>query len=145
MDDAIPSFGVHLNFATYRERPGAYAVIFGSESRFAFVQGRAQRLFLPGGGIGSGERPEEALMREIMEEVGWTVRILGSIGLATQFLFAEGEGYFAIRASYFRAVLTEHRTTHSEHEIVWLPAAVAVPRLARESDGWAISKVCNFP
>jgi hypothetical protein len=38
-------------------------------------------------------------MREIIEEIGWSVRILDTIGRATQFLFAEGEGHFAIRVS----------------------------------------------
>jgi hypothetical protein len=84
-------------------------------------------------------------MREIMEEIGRSIRILDPIGRATQFLFAEGEGYFAIRATYFRAALIEQRTTQCKHEIVWLPAASAAPCLARESDRWAISQVCNSP
>ena len=67
--------------------------------QIAFVRGRAGRLFLPGGGMGPGERPEDALMREILEAVGWSVRILSTIGRATQFVFAAGEGYFAIRAT----------------------------------------------
>ena len=145
MGETIPEFGVRVSGATYRHRPGTYAVILGSESRFAFVRGKAGLLFLPGGGVGPGERPEEALLREIMEEIGWSARILRTIGRATQFVFAEGEGYFAIRATYFRAALIGRQTAQSEYEIVWLSTAAAAPRLARESDRWAVSQVCNYP
>ena len=140
MDDTIPEFGVRVSGVTYRDRPGAYAVILGRESRFAFVRGKAGRLFLPGGGIGPGEGAEDALMREVIEEIGWSVRILDTIGRATQLVFAEGEGHFAIRATYFRAAVIERRSAQCQHEIVWLSPATAAPYLARESDAWAISR-----
>jgi 8-oxo-dGTP pyrophosphatase MutT (NUDIX family) len=87
-----------------------------------------------------GEPPEDALLREIIEEIGWRAHILERIGRAAQFL--AGEGCFAIRAIYFRARLIEPVTTGCEHEIVWLPAADAVGLLARESDAWALSRAC---
>jgi 8-oxo-dGTP diphosphatase len=145
MTRSIPEFGVRVPDAAYVDRPGAYAIILGRDGRLAFVRGKAGRLFLPGGGVGPGEQPEDALLREILEEVGWTARILGAIGRATQLVFAEGEGYFAIRATYFRTALIKRRTTtRCEHEIVWLTAAAAANSLARESDAWAISRVCNW-
>ena len=55
----------------------------------------------PGGGIGLGERPEEALMREIIGEVGLSVCIQESVGQATRSVFSGGEGYFAICANLF--------------------------------------------
>jgi ADP-ribose pyrophosphatase YjhB (NUDIX family) len=103
------------------------------------VCGEARRLFLPGGGVRPGERPEDALLREIIEE---TV-ILDRVGRATQFLAVAGEGCFAIRATYFRARLIERLATDCEHAIVWLPAAAATASLARESDIWAISRGCD--
>jgi 8-oxo-dGTP pyrophosphatase MutT (NUDIX family) len=99
-DDTIPEFGVRVSGVTYRDRPGAYAIILGRESRFAFVRGRAGRLFLPGGGIGPGERAEDALMREVVEEIGWSVRILGTIGRATQCI-CRGGGSFRYSGDLF--------------------------------------------
>jgi 8-oxo-dGTP diphosphatase len=139
MKHSIPEFGVRVPDVTYVDRPGAYAIILAGDDKLAFVRGKAGRLFLPGGGLAPGEYPRNALMREIIEEIGWNVRILGTIGRATQFLFAEGEGYFAIRATYFRTELIEQCTTGCEHEIVWLSTAAATS-LARESDAWAISQ-----
>jgi 8-oxo-dGTP diphosphatase len=142
MKHSDPQFGVRLQNAAYLDRPGAYAVIRASDSKLAFVRGKAGRLFLPGGSLRPGEPREDALLREIMEE-GWSACILDMVGRATQFVFAEGEGYFAIRAAYFRAALIERRTTICEHEIVWLSAGATASSLARESDAWAISLVCN--
>src|SRR6516225_5681842 len=107
MSDRDPEFGVRRPDMVYRERPGAYAVIRGADDRLAFVSGKGGRLFLPGGGVRPGEPPEDALRREIVEEIGWHAHILDRIGRATQFLAAAGEGCFAVRASYFRARLIE--------------------------------------
>jgi len=127
----------------YRERPGAYAVIRGADDRLPFVSGQGGRLFLPGGGMQPGEPPEDALLREILEATGWRARVLDIVGRATQFLVADGEGCFAVRATYFRAQLIERLTTCCEHEIVWLAATTAMPLLARESDAWVISRTCD--
>jgi len=145
MSDLEPEFGVRLPDVVYpdvvySERPGAYAIIRASGDRLAFVPGKCGRLFLPGGGVQRGERPEEALLREIIEEIGWRACILDGVGRATQFLAVEGEGWFAIRATYFRARLIECLSTEREHEIAWLPTATATALLVRESDAWAISR-----
>ena len=116
MSDPDPEFGVRRPDVVYRERPRAYAVIRGADDRLAFVSGQGGRLFLPGGGMQPGEPPKDALLREIIEEIGWRAHILERIGRAAQFL--AGEGCFAIRAIYFRARLIEPVTTGCEHEIV---------------------------
>ena len=143
MSDPDPEFGVRQPDMVYREGPGAYAVIRGTDNRLAFVSSKGGRLFLPGGGLRPGEPPEDALLREIIEEIGWRAHILDRIGGATQFQAVEGEGYFAIRAIYFRARLIEQVTTGCEHEMVWLPAATATALMVRESDAWAISRACS--
>ena len=143
MDERERVFGTRLQNIAYLDRPGAYAVILGSDKKLAFVRGKAGRLFLPGGGVEPSERPKDALVREVIEEIGWRIRILSRIGRATQFVCVEGEGCFAIRASYFRAVLINRHTMKCEHEIVWLPVAAAAACLARESDAWAISQLCD--
>ena len=143
MSDPDPTFGARRPHIVYRKRPGAYAVICGADDRLSFVSGKGGRLFLPGGELRPGEPPEDALRREIIEETGWRAELLDRLGRATQFVTVEGEGYFAIRAIYFRAWLIERVTTGCEHGIAWLPAATARVVMARESDAWAISRVCG--
>ena len=143
MNDPDPQFGKRRPDVAYLERPGAYAIIRGTGGRLAFTRGETGRLFLPGGGVQPGEQPIDALLREIIEEIGWRAGTLDIVGRATQFLAIEGEGCFAIQATYFRAHLIERLAIRCEHEIVWLPAATAMTSLARESDVWAISRACN--
>jgi len=106
MNRPDPQFGVRRPGVRYSERPGAYAIIRASGDRLALVPGRCGRLFLPGGGMRPGEHPGDASLREIVEEIGWRARILDTIGRATQFEATEGEGCFAIEATYFRARLS---------------------------------------
>jgi 8-oxo-dGTP pyrophosphatase MutT (NUDIX family) len=87
----------------------------------------------------AGETNKDALAREVLEECGWTVQILGKIGQATQFIFLAGEGHFTIRATYFRMALSRRQAERCEHELVWLPATEALSMLARESDIRAVS------
>jgi 8-oxo-dGTP diphosphatase len=100
MSDLEPEFGVRLPDVVYQERPGGYAIIRRADGWLAFVCGKAGRLFLPGGGVQPGERPEDALLREIIEEIGWRAHILDRVGRATQFLAVAGESRFAVRATY---------------------------------------------
>jgi 8-oxo-dGTP diphosphatase len=138
-----PEFGLPVRDATYVDRPGAYAIIFASGNLLALARGKADRLYLPGGGLERGEPPEAGLLREMAEEIRWRARIFGIMGHATQFPSADGGNYFAIRATYFRTELIEWCAGQCEHEMVWLAAAAAMPSLARESDAWAISRACN--
>jgi len=141
----VPEFGDRVDGATYTARPGAYAVILDSESRIGLVRTHAGGYFLPGGGLQHGERPEEALAREVIEECGWTIQILSRIGQAVQCLFAEGEGYFAIEATFFRARLDRQVAdpNQCEHELVWRSVADAGTCLRRGSDVWAVTQACG--
>ncbi len=53
------------------ERSGAYGIALDKTQVF-LVQWNGN-FYLPGGGIESGERPEDALRREILEETGFEV------------------------------------------------------------------------
>lgn len=139
-----PQFGIPLPGVTYRYRPGAYAVIQGENGLIAFVPGPPGRLGLPGGGVDDGETADAALLREIIEEIGWEARLLGPAGHATQYLPREGEGYVAVLATYFRAELTARRTGICEHEVLWHTLAEVAPMLAREADVWAVSEVLKL-
>ena len=96
MENREREFRTRLRNIAYLDRPVAYAVTLGNDKKLAFVRGKAGRLFLPGGAMQPGERPEDALMREVIEEIGWRIRILGRIGRATQLVSVEGEGCFLL-------------------------------------------------
>lgn len=62
------------------EQVGAMAVCLDDQERILLVRPRHQEQWaLPGGGVKSGERAEDAMVREVMEEVGARVQIMGEL------------------------------------------------------------------
>ncbi|HEX4146330.1 MAG TPA: NUDIX domain-containing protein [Pirellulales bacterium] len=126
----------------YHLRPGSYAVIRNGENQVAVVR-TLQGYFLPGGGAEPGETPEATLRREIREECGYEIAMIEPLGFAIQYVFAEGEGYFAKQCSFFQAKLAGHvaRQTEDDHQLIWLPISAAAETLTHASQSWAVSLV----
>ncbi|MDX2376244.1 NUDIX domain-containing protein [Microbacterium sp. LRZ72] len=65
-------------------RVAAYAVITDDDGRILLAHGRQGRRTawtLPGGGLESGEDPENAVRREVREETGYRVRVDELLGI----------------------------------------------------------------
>src|SRR6185436_17239049 len=75
---------------TCRDRRAAYVVVVRTDGWVAAVRGRRE-WFLPGGGSLPGERPENSVAREVMEELGRDVRGLRSIGEAIQYFHSSDD------------------------------------------------------
>jgi 8-oxo-dGTP pyrophosphatase MutT (NUDIX family) len=76
-----PIFGSPVGGVTYEKRIAAYAVIRNPAGAVAAVQTLAG-YWLPGGGTRPGETPEETVVREVREEFGHALRLIGTIGEA---------------------------------------------------------------
>src|SRR5262245_44678624 len=107
-------------------RHAAYAVISNSDGgvaaiRAALLDGTV-RYWLPGGGIEENESPEEAVVREVREELGRGLCRLGRIGQAIQFFYAGTEDrWYEMRAIFVRAAFERDRPS-GEYELHWLDA-----------------------
>ena len=79
-------------------------------------------LIIPGGYVNFGETPQEALIREFMEETSVKVEPLDILGIR----FNRKDWYIAFRAKYISG---EACTDHEENsEVLWLDTAEALSR-----------------
>ncbi len=122
----------------YTERLSAYALLF-DENRLLVVKHRGL-LFLPGGGVDDGESLEEAVYREVFEEVGWTVQVGGKVGSAAQYAFQPVKRLYVNKISHFFTAKTINRSGYGiepDHEPMWVTLAAFAENAAHESHVWA--------
>jgi 8-oxo-dGTP diphosphatase len=114
-------FGEPRGFPSAVERRAAYAVVRDAAGRVLSV--RTERaLFLPGGGIEEGEEAEEALRREVKEELGRALASCLHRASAVQHFVAAGVPY-RMTADFFLATLGERLEGTPEHSAHWVDDA----------------------
>jgi ADP-ribose pyrophosphatase YjhB (NUDIX family) len=70
----------------YKERGAARAVVFDNEKKIALLHVMKLRYHkLPGGGIEKGESMEDALRREVSEEIGCSIGNVRELGIVEEF------------------------------------------------------------
>ncbi|SDY12559.1 8-oxo-dGTP diphosphatase [Evansella caseinilytica] len=81
-------FGKKLSGYDYQTRKGIYAVIIHPvEWTVATVKTTMGNYFLPGGGTEGEENDGACLRREVLEETGYRIELLGYIGEVQQYFF----------------------------------------------------------
>jgi 8-oxo-dGTP diphosphatase len=129
----------------YRQRPGAYAILWNGEDLLTTVQdGNDPEVQLPGGGIDPGEHPIPALHREVMEETGWTMAGPRKLGAFRRFVYMPEYGYWAEKlcSVYIaRPVLRRGPPVEPDHSAVWMSPANAAQLLGNEGDRHFVRRV----
>jgi len=136
-----PTFGEPRARYPVIHRPSAYALVRNSRGAFAIVRS-PRGYFLPGGGIESQETPEQAVVREAMEEAGLRIHVQGIACRATEFVFAEKECASFEKASVFFAarVVQQAEPGESDHFLEWHSRESALAALSPASHRWAVAQ-----
>ena len=110
--------------APYRQRPGAYAAILrGRMMLLAATPNDGESLLMPGGGVDPGESPMQALHREVMEEVGWTVAPIRRLGAFQRYCYMPDYGFWARKVCMIHLCRAGRRIappTEPDHTPVWM-------------------------
>jgi 8-oxo-dGTP diphosphatase len=137
-----PVFGKADPSINYVERPGAYALLYNPAGELAIIQ-TSFGLFLPGGGLDPTETEEQALKREVHEEIGYRVTTLRYFTEASQFHWSEFyQKYFKKIGTFFLVEATPpaRQTLQAEHTLLWKNPLVASKSLSQEFQRWAVKQ-----
>jgi 8-oxo-dGTP diphosphatase len=140
MNSSVPQFGISHPTARYILRPGGYAIITRSPHEIAVLQ-TPRGQYLPGGGQNENESPQDAAIREALEECGLHIRISSEIGVADQLVYAADEKiYFRKRCTFFKATLASEDRNDGEPGtiLIWTTPEAAAQNLLHESQRWAV-------
>lgn len=122
----------------YWLRRAARAVLVDRMDRVALLHVTRKHYHkLPGGGMESGESVEEALVREVLEETGVSLRIIASVGavleVRAQHEFMQMSYAYLAEATDVHGAPTFSRSEQEEGFVLkWMPWQEALDTLAAE-------------
>jgi 8-oxo-dGTP diphosphatase len=136
---SVPHFGSRPDAGHFIVRPSAYRFAVDRDGRLAVVRD-ADGVFLPGGGIEPGETPEQAVIRELLEECGLLIEIGACVARAVQLAPAADGTTFEKRSYFFDARIGTRRPAAMlpGHETLWVVPLRAAELLSHESQAWAV-------
>ena len=130
-------FGVPDPNVRYCERRAAHVVVI-RKAKVAMVRSR-QKHFLPGGGSMSGETPEKTVVREVHEELARGVRLIRSLGEATQYFYsADDDRHYKMTATFFAGDFIDDVYGSGEHQLDWLSITETDRACFHECHAWAV-------
>jgi CheY-like chemotaxis protein len=138
-----PIFGSPPSALACRKRRAAYAVILRGDGRVACAC-RPRGLWLPGGGILPGEGPEQAVKREIHEELGRPVLLTGRVGEAVQYFNSTADACWYEMTAYFFAGEFGPMAA-GEQRPFWFDAGREAGAFFHASHAWAVSRAKGTP
>lgn len=140
----IPTFGERSNQRAYKKRLGAYIIVTRNEHKeMVLIQAPNGAFFLPGGEIENDETKEEAIDREMLEELGIKVVIDRYLGQADEYFHSNhrntdfhNPGYFFVAASWTQVC----EPLEEGNGIKWVGISEGIELLKRGSHKWAVQE-----
>ncbi|MGM9903913.1 NUDIX family hydrolase [Enterococcus sp. 10A9_DIV0425] len=137
-----PIFGEKNQTADYQDRYAAYIIVPKNE-HLAVIEAPNGAFFLPGGEIEGEETKEEAIRRELMEEMGIAAEIDEYLGEAVEYFYSNHRQTYYHNPGYFYVAKTWYQIgqpTEKTNRIWWVTSEEALAKLKRGSHRWAVEK-----
>lgn len=119
----------------YVTRPTAKGLVFDADGNMALIEAR-DHYGLPGGGVESGENFEQALMREIDEEIGCKINIVSIVCNTEQYRAEDAKKYettyFIAKVVGEKGMQTSEQEDEQNKEILWLTKETALKILKEQ-------------
>ncbi|MDT2737887.1 NUDIX hydrolase [Enterococcus pseudoavium] len=142
----IPVFGVKESEKKYQARYAAYAILMNDQGLLALIQAPNGAYFLPGGEIEGHETKEEAIEREMLEELGFEVSLSAYLGQADEYFYSRHRDTFFYNPGYFYVANSWKKVSAPLEEgnvSSWETPAKAIELLKRGSHKWAVKEWLN--
>ena len=134
------SFGKKIKEIEYKDRVGAYAIIFDRNARVAVVQ-TSTGYFLLGGGLDNNETHEVCIKRECLEEAGLSVVVKDFICKGDKYHWSDTLQYYMHGIGFFYITDIVEKVSEpieKDHELVWLKIDDCYEKLFLEHQAWAV-------
>ena len=124
-----------------KERFASRAVVLNDENEVALINfSKINTRKLPGGGIEKDETPEEALVREIREEIGYKVtEIVAELGIVEEERYFSGinqKSYcYVVRVGDFVGTEPTKEELERGIEIIWYESPIAAIEHIKKASG----------
>ena len=140
----IPYFGEKLAGQNYVERLGVYAIVSRKDNQeLCLVQAPNGAFFLPGGEIEAGEDHEQALKRELIEELGAHAEIGDFLGQADEYFYSSHRDTYYHNPAFLYTLKNcqlDQAPLEDFNHLYWFDVATAIDKLKRGSHKWGVEQ-----
>ncbi|MBO1308478.1 NUDIX domain-containing protein [Enterococcus sp. 669A] len=138
-----PIFGVKEAEKEYQARYAAYAIIANDQNEIIIVQAPNGAYFLPGGEIEGEETKEEAIDREMLEELGYKITLAEYLGEASEYFYSRHRDTYFYNPGYFFVADRFEKVcepTEEGSQSTWVSPEKGIELLKRGSHQWAVKQ-----